>query len=134
MLARGFVAGVRGRRVEGCATWRELCDDGVDDVAGDFCDVAVFDELEECAFQRGLADVFQDLRRGPVSDDAAFSQNDELRADFFDDFEDVGAEEDGFAFVAQGLDERFEDERGGYVESGERLVEDEDVGLASSGT
>ena len=79
---------------------RVLCDYGVDDVAGDFGDVAIFDELEKGAFEGRLTDVCEDLRRGAVRDDAAFSKNDELRANFFDDFENVGAEEDGFAFVA----------------------------------
>ena len=106
-----------------------LCDDGVDDVAGDFCDIAVFDELEERAFKGRLTDILEDLCCGAVSDNAAFSQDDELRADFFDDFKDVGAEEDGFAFVAQGLDQGFEDERGSYVESGEWFIEDQDVGI-----
>ena len=119
--------------LEGVGHERSLCDDSVDDVAGDFGDVAVFDELEESAFEGGLPDIFKDLRCGTVSDDAAFSQNDELRADFFDDFEDVGAEEDRFAFVAKGLDERFEDEGGGDVESGERFVEDKDVRIVHDG-
>src|ERR1700685_4022098 len=110
-----------------------LCDDGIDDVAGDFCDVAVFDELEEGAFERRLTNAFEDSSCGAVSDDAAFSQNNQLRADSFDDFENVGTEEDGFALVAQGLNQCFEDERRGYVESGEWLVEDQDVGIVHDG-
>src|ERR1700739_1319247 len=116
-------------------TWCEgsLGEDSVNDVARDFCDVAIFDELKKSSFKGGLADAFEDFVCGAVSYDAAFSQDDQMRADFFDDFENVRAEEYSFALVAKGLNESFEDERGGYVESRERFVEDQDIGIVHDG-
>ena len=100
-----------------------------DDVMGHLHNVAFFDEMQEDAFERRLADVLADFRGGSLSDDLSFAEDDEVGADFFDDFENVRAIEDCFAARAESLDEVFDDEDGGDVETGERLVEDENVGI-----
>jgi hypothetical protein len=63
----------------------------------------------------------------------AFVEDDDSGADLFDDFEDVGAEEDHFAFGGEDFEETAEEEGGVDVEAGEGFVEDEQFGIVEEG-
>src|ERR1700693_169900 len=68
-----------------------------DDVICDLGYVAILDELKKGAFQRGLTDALQHAVGGTIRNDLSLTQNDEFGADFLHNFEDVRAEENGFA-------------------------------------
>src|SRR6266478_3985241 len=104
-------------------------DNYVDDFVCGLCDIFFLDELQEYSFQRRCSDAFADFTGGAVRYDLSFSENDQVGADFFHDFEDMRAIEDGFAAGAQGLNEIFDDESGSDVEAGKRLVQDEQIGI-----
>ena len=61
-----------------------------------------------------------------MADDAAVLENHNARADLLHDFENVGAEDDDLAVVGDRANERLQDPRRADVESGERLVKDDD--------
>src|SRR5438270_13871775 len=58
-----------------------------------------------------------------------FSENDQVRANFFDDLENMRAIENRFSMRTQGLNEILDHEDGSHIETGERLVENEDIGI-----
>src|ERR1700730_534803 len=91
--------------------------------------VFFFDQVQEDSFEGGCADAFANFAGCAAGDDSSFSQDDQVRADFFHDFEDVRAEKNGFAAGAQRLHEILNDERGGDVETGKRLIQDEEIGI-----
>src|SRR5271155_2089513 len=97
----------------------------VDNIARDLRDVAVFHKMKENVFERSLADALANLFRGAASDNLSFPQDEQTRANLFNDFEDVRTIENGLAPRAEGLNEVFEDEGRSNVQAGERLIEDE---------
>src|ERR1700676_618476 len=101
----------------------------VDDFVCGLCDVFFFDEMQKDSFQGRFTDAFADFAGCAMSDDLAFPQHDQVRADFFHHFQNMRAIENGFAAGTQGLNKILDDERGGYVEAGERLVENEQIGI-----
>src|SRR5258708_7402789 len=103
--------------------------DYFDDFGCRFGDVFFLDELQEDVFQRRCADAFADFAGRAVGDDLSFSENDQVRTDFFHDFENMRAVKDGFAAGAEGLNEIFDDESRSDVEAGEGLVQDEQIGI-----
>ena len=52
-----------------------------------------------------------------------------MRAHLFNDFENVRAVENAFSQRAERLNEVLENQHRGHVEAGERLVQDEDIGI-----
>src|SRR6266852_6286727 len=85
--------------------------------------------MQENSFQGRSADAFADFAGRAVGDDLSFSKNDQVGADFFHDFEDMRTVEGGFAAGAEGLNQIFNDEGGSDIEAGERLVQDEQIGI-----
>ena len=68
-----------------------------------------------------------------MTDDAAVLENDDARADLLDDFEHVRAEDHHLAFVGKRADEGLQHARGADVESGERLVQNDDARIVEDG-
>ena len=66
---------------------------------------------------------------GIVGHHLAAMQDDHARADALDGFEFMGAEEDHLAAAGEFLHQAAQDQRGGNVEAGERLVEQEQIGI-----
>src|SRR6266481_7404150 len=85
--------------------------------------------MQENSLQGRSADAFADFAGCTVGDDLSFSKDDQVGADFFHDFEDMRAVEDGFAAGAEGLNQILDDQGGSDVEAGERLVQDEQTGI-----
>src|SRR6266851_3488803 len=83
--------------------------------------------MQENSLQGRSADAFADFAGCTVGDDLSFSKDDQVGADFFHDFEDMRTVEDGFAAGAEGLNQIFNDEGGSDIESGERLVENQQI-------
>src|SRR5256885_2321491 len=104
-------------------------DHNIDNFVGNLSDVSVFHEMEENSFQGRFSDVLENFVGLTVSDDLALSENNQMRTYFFDDLENMRTVEDGLAAGAQGLNEVFENEGAGYIEAGERLIENEHVGI-----
>jgi len=101
----------------------------VDKLARDALGILLLDELGEdaleiCECERGF-----ELRGRRVCQDFAFGNDDDTVADQLDDFEDVRDVEDCLALSCELLQEVFEESGGDYVEAGERLVEDEELGI-----
>src|SRR5271166_5394036 len=91
----------------------------LDDFVRDLSDVSFSDELQENTLQRRLADLFANLGRRPVGNDLAFSEDDQVRADFFYDFKDMGAIKDSLTSCAQRLNQIPNNEGGSYIEAGQ---------------
>src|ERR1700676_4334153 len=89
--------------------------------------------MKEDIFERGFADALANFLGGTAGDDLALSEDQQSRKNFFDDFEEGGAEEKVFSFFAERLNELFENERASDVQAGERLVENEHVGIIHEG-
>ena len=84
------------------------------------------DQVQECVLQR-LAENLADVRDRILRDHDSFAQDQHVGANFFDDLQHVRTIEDEFALLAERLHQILEDQRRGYVEAGERLVENEDL-------
>jgi hypothetical protein len=89
----------------------------------------VFHELQEDAFERRVADLTANFFRGAVGGDVAIAENEKLRTNLLDDFENMRAVENGLSPRAECLDEVLDDKHGGYVEAGKGFVQDEDIGI-----
>jgi hypothetical protein len=101
----------------------------VDQVAGDLFGVGLLDELGEDAFERGQGHQLGEVMRRGIGDDLAAGEDDDAVADALDGFEHVRDVEDGFAFAREQDEEVFEEARGDCVQAGERLVEDDQLGV-----
>ena len=99
------------------------------DVVRNLGDILVFHKLQEDVFERRLADLATDIFRGAIGGDLAPAKNEELRTNFFNDFENVRAVENGFSTGTEQLNEILDDEHGGYVEARKGFVQYEDVGI-----
>src|SRR5579872_3246900 len=64
-----------------------------------------------------------------VGYDLATMEDDYARRNAFDGFELMGGEKDDLATHRQLFDEAAEDQRGGNVQAGKRLVEQEKIGI-----
>ena len=82
--------------------------------------------------EAGIKGCFQVLD-GILEDNFAFVANDDAGANLFDNYEDVGTEEDYFAFVGKDFEEATEEESGVDVETGEGFIEDEKFGVVEEG-
>jgi len=101
-----------------------------------FCEVlgAAFEfgaagELGEEFFERAGVVGGDEFIGFSVQKDFAFVDDDDAMADAFDDVENVGAVDDGFAFTGEGLDEGFEADGGVGVEAVEGFIEENDGGI-----
>ena len=84
-------------------------------------------QLREDAFQRGLAHQFAKALDGIVGHHLAIAKDQHRGADLLDDFQNVGAVQDDFPLPRQRAQQAAQHQRGGHVEAGERLVQDEHV-------
>jgi len=91
-------------------------------------DVSFLDELQENSLQGGLADVFANLAGRSLGNHLAFPENNQVGTHFLDDLKNMRAIEDGFPSRTQGLNQILDDEDGSYVEAGQRLIENENLG------
>src|SRR5580700_8511099 len=104
-----------------------------DDIVGNLSDVSILHQLKEYVFERSLADALANFLGGTAGNDLAFSENEQARTNLFHNFQNVRTIKNGFAFGAERLNEVFENERGGYIEAGKRLVQNEHVGIVHEG-
>src|ERR1035438_1299710 len=74
-----------------------------------------------------------DAFNGVVGNEFAAMENNNARADAFDGVEFVRAKEHHLAAHSEFLDEAAQNQCGGYVESRERLVEENQVGIVQEG-
>src|SRR5580692_1298451 len=105
----------------------------IDNVVRNLSDVSIFHQMKENIFERSLADALAHLFGGTAGNNLAFSEYEQPRTDFLHDFEDMRAIENRLAFGAERLNEVFENERGGHIESGERLVENQYIRIVHQG-
>ncbi len=100
---------------------------------GDAVGVLLLDELGEDAFEIGELQGGLQLGGWGVGEDLSFGDDDDAIADQLDDFEDVRDVEDCLALRGELLQQIFEETGGDDVEAGERLVEDEQLGIVQQG-
>jgi len=74
-----------------------------------------------------------ELRGRSVGEDATLGDDDDAVADLFDDFEDVGDVEDGFALGGEQFKKVFEEAGGDDIEAGEWFIKDEQLGIVKQG-
>ena len=72
---------------------------------------SVRNELQKNAFQSGLSDLFANFAGSSVRNHCTFSEDDQMRADFFNDLQNMRTVKNGFAASAQALDQIPDDER-----------------------
>ncbi len=106
---------------------------GGEDAFGDILAIIHLGQLREDAFERGLAHQVAQVLDGIVGHHLALAEDQDGGADLLHDLEDVRAVEDDLAAVGECAQQAAEHERGGDVETGEGLVEDEDFGIVEQG-
>src|ERR1051326_8370951 len=103
--------------------------DGCDDVGSESVGIYVLRELQERFFERGHQTFRSYLVNRAVGDYRSVSQQHQVRAHLFHHLEHRGAEEDGAARSREQLHHLAEDQRHRDIESGERLVKNENFGI-----
>ena len=122
----GWVTGCR--RISGMPL-RSLVAHGIHDAIGHVGAIVHLGQLCEDAFERRLAHEFAKALDGVVGHHFAAAQDQDGGTDLFDHLEHVGTVQDDFAAAGKRAQQSAQHERGGDVQAGEGLVEDEDFGI-----
>ena len=108
---------------------RALVAHGVHDAIRHVGAIVHLGQLCEDAFERGLAHQFAKAFDRVVGHHLAAAQDQDGGTDLLDHLEHVGTVQDDFAAAGQRAQQSAQHERGGDVQAGEGLVEDEDFGI-----
>jgi hypothetical protein len=93
--------------------------------------ILLLNELREDALKVGQAHETGKIAGGCVGEKFALGDDDDTAANLFHHFEDVRDVKDGFALGGEHFEKIFEEAGGDDIETGERLIENEELGVVN---